>query len=81
MIIDIERLEQVGYDIIVKQHQGGEIKAIHIIGTRLTGTVEAMVHTLHADFPRVDQHILESIAHRMVTEAQGHDIVRICAQD
>lgn len=82
MIINIAKLEAAGYEIAVKSGgpNGRAVTEIHINGTD-AGTHEYVITALRDGFPNVGQDTLTGIAQRALIEAQGHDIVRICAQN
>ena len=83
MFIDRKKLEDHGYTVDVATDEDDVFLGVHINGLnheRYQETLKAFSSALRVDFPNVDRDVLTGIAHRALNEAQGHDVIRICAQ-
>ncbi len=81
MYIDFNLLKKNGYSVDVQEnHETGAPEGVQINGAASAEASVAAIHDgLQTDFPHVDSDSLASIAFRAVAQAQGLDIVRICA--
>lgn len=79
MFLDIQLLEENGYEIHVEEDRAGKVVGVAINGKERGEFIEPLIEAVRKAFPNVDRDFVSGSVFRAVSEVQGMDIVKICA--